>query len=376
MAINFPSSPTEGQIFNASPGLSFIYGGGTWAQAPIKTALPRNYVINPSMMVSQQNGDASSAAAASGVYYPADQWAASWNTTGGSIYGLHTRPAADNSDCIGLGNNNAVDPASNAGTYVQLIQVLEAQRVADFGWGTALAKQGIFHFEFCGFTAHTYTVQIKGGATTYTFLASFAAQNFWQTYDIVVPPPPAGSGVWPSDNTFGIQVGIGLAAGTTYGGGAAGWQAGNKVTMAGTNNGIGVAGVGVYLSNVGFYLDPYLTGVPPPWQRSNIAEETRRCQRYWYRGFNFNGPVVAATQQRGTNRHPTLMRTTPGSSLVGAPRCYDSTVTPTITTTLNPAGNYLAADFHFITSGGMSVGKAGVNYWTGQDNYIAMDARM
>ena len=74
MAINFPSSPIEGQVHNVSPGKSFVYRSGAWAQAPMKTALPKNYVVNPAMTVSQQNGDVASTGATFNGYFPADQF--------------------------------------------------------------------------------------------------------------------------------------------------------------------------------------------------------------------------------------------------------------------------------------------------------------
>jgi hypothetical protein len=71
MAANFPSSPTEGQVHNVSPGNSFVFLSGVWVPAPVKTALPKNYVVNPSMQISQQNGDVAGTVTG---YYPADQW--------------------------------------------------------------------------------------------------------------------------------------------------------------------------------------------------------------------------------------------------------------------------------------------------------------
>ena len=85
MAINFPASPTEGQVFNVSPGKSFVFRGDGWVQAPMTTALPKNYLVNPSIQHSQQNGRAVYAQGSSGVagttaaYWSADQWQNSWS---------------------------------------------------------------------------------------------------------------------------------------------------------------------------------------------------------------------------------------------------------------------------------------------------------
>jgi len=377
MAIDFPSSPTEGQVLNVDIGNSFVFRDGFWQPAPLKTALPKNYIVNPSMHVSQEQGDAVVGPGAVGIGYNADMWSVSWGTSGGSIQSTRSRPSWTDSDYIVLQNNTAIDNGlpAQANLYAQLNQVLEGQRCADFGWGTDSGKQAIFRFDFYTNHGGFYSVQIKGGATTHTFLAQFfVVANIWQTFEFIVPPPPAGN-TWGTANDFGIQVGIGLAAGSTYGGGVAGWQVGNKVTIAGNTNGVGTA-ASYLLTNAGFYLDPYLTGVAPRFQPPDFQEELRRCQRYWYRGFQFNGPVVAATITRGGSRHPVPMRTVPAATIIGAPKLYELSVTPTITSMSN-AGNAMSADFQLTASaGGMTVGRAGVNFYNGEAAYIAMDARL
>ena len=35
------------------------------------------------------------------------------------------------------------------------------------------------------------------------------------------------------------------------------------------------------LFDVGLYLDPHNTGIAPPWQMPDEAEELRACQRYY-----------------------------------------------------------------------------------------------
>lgn len=75
MAVNFPNAPTPGQTFISGKTL-WTYTNGAWRASPLPTALPFNYIVNPSMVVSQQNGTTSGGAATN--YYPADQWFFSW----------------------------------------------------------------------------------------------------------------------------------------------------------------------------------------------------------------------------------------------------------------------------------------------------------
>lgn len=89
MALTFPESPTEGQIFRPGGGVpNYFYRGGAWIKKT-GTALPFNLVINPSMAVSQQNGlDAYypqgygyAAGSTTNNWYAADGWASNWQWT-------------------------------------------------------------------------------------------------------------------------------------------------------------------------------------------------------------------------------------------------------------------------------------------------------
>jgi hypothetical protein len=68
--LNFPASPTEGQLFAAVDGMSYVYRAPAWKQVR-RTAEARNRIVNPSMQISQQNGDNSGSV---NGFYPADQW--------------------------------------------------------------------------------------------------------------------------------------------------------------------------------------------------------------------------------------------------------------------------------------------------------------
>ena len=73
MAISFPAG-VEGLVHNVSPGVSFVYRGGAWIPAPLKTALPKNYIVNPTFQISQQNPGGVQVWGGYPPDYPADQW--------------------------------------------------------------------------------------------------------------------------------------------------------------------------------------------------------------------------------------------------------------------------------------------------------------
>jgi hypothetical protein len=97
MAINFPASPTDGQTFVVGNAIyTYSTATGTWSAAPLGTALPFNLLINPGMLVSQQNGRTACSIVGNGAaaaYYVADQWAVTW-----SIVSTKTTMAAGSFD--------------------------------------------------------------------------------------------------------------------------------------------------------------------------------------------------------------------------------------------------------------------------------------
>ena len=126
------------------------------------------------------------------------------------------------------------------------------------------------------------------------------------------------------------------------------------------------------------YADPYLTGVAPPFQVPQFADELRRCQRYWYRGYGTRGWVTAATTTaRMAIRHPTQMRAAPSLTIVGAPKVYDGTATPTITSIPANTSDVDALEANLTASaGGMTAGRAALQYWLTEADYLAVSARM
>lgn len=71
MAINFPSSPANNQVFYPTNGPIFIFKTGKGWTRNSGTANRFNKVVNPTFQISQQNGTTGGSTTG---YYPADQW--------------------------------------------------------------------------------------------------------------------------------------------------------------------------------------------------------------------------------------------------------------------------------------------------------------
>jgi hypothetical protein len=166
-----------------------------------------------------------------------------------------------------------------------------------------------------------------------------------------------------------------IIVGTTYQTANTGiWQAGN---FFGTPA-IGVIPISnrpLYITDIGFYADPYNTGIAPPWEMPDPAEEMRQCQRYWYRAYSLKG-LVASTSVVGrvAMMHPVQMRVVPALAVAGALRMYDG-ITAVATTYNANASNVDVAELNMNASG-LTIARAAISLRDSDDTYIAVSARM
>ena len=145
---------------------------------------------------------------------------------------------------------------------------------------------------------------------------------------------------------------------------------------------IAASGSGTFnIGRVGLYLDPYATGVAPPFVTPNPQDELRRCQRYWYKAFGARGLVVSAAVLNALNNiHPVPMRAKPAASLFSSQVIvYDASTTPAITSISANPSNSWALELNTGTAG-LIAARPGGHIWGGSgtvaNNCFAMNARL
>jgi hypothetical protein len=296
MAFDFPNAPSEGTVFGPPGGPIYVYTGGVWrmqGSGQVVTAETRSRIVNGAMQVSQQIGDA---AGTGSTNFYADEW--QLNFVGqGTITGQRVQVPTPNGSQNRLRVTvTAAEATFGATDHLFWQQNIEGIRVADFKWGTAAARQVVLRFGFKA-PAGTYSVSIINDAAARSYVASFtiaAGQANTDTEQVFVIPGDT-TGVYPVGAVRCMILNIEMAPGSTYQG-AAGWQAGAKYGTSASTNGGATAGAVYELFDVGLYLDPNATGVPPPWQMPDEAAELLACQRYWQKGITaFAGTVTNAT---------------------------------------------------------------------------------
>ena len=349
--IDFPNNPTVGQQFT-SAGVTWTWDGFKWTAAGLNVAYlplaggtmlgpltlqanpvgnldaaPKQYVdalsmgyplgdnriINGDMRIDQRNNGAPGAA----IGYTADRWSyigtqaskVQWQRTGGS--GLAGFP-------YNLGFN-VTAYAPLAGDTFYVTQIIEADMISDFAWGTAQAQPVTLQF----WTASSLTGAFSGAicndnagvpSRSYCFAFSIPVANVWTKVTVTIPGDTTG--LWAmSGNGIGAQLRFDLGTGATYRA-AAGWHNGNFVGVNGSVNVVAVSGGTFNLTGVKLEIGSVAT----PFNRQSLAKSMADCQRYysntvsvWYSAYmtasnNFGLPVAFPTTMRAS---PTVTFNTP-----------------------------------------------------------------
>jgi hypothetical protein len=367
MAYDFPSSPTDGQIFAPVSGPIWAYNAarGAWKRNA-GTASTANKLVNPAMQVSQQNGDN----AVSAVTMWIDQWVGNGSYSQTYQHVASTTPRGSKYRFRITVNNGT------GGGFLQFYQKLEGNRIADLNYGTANAKYSVLRFG-CKGSAGTYTLAMVNAAANRSLLLPFTIPEQVDT-EFVFIVPPCTTGTWVTDNTAALKFYFTFDApsgqmGTTTNT----WVTGSFLGVTGQTPGV-IAGKSFEVFDVGWYLDANNTGVAPEFQVPHIEDDLQDCLRYWYPSYRYDGVVNSGTDGYAWLSHYVPMCTSPTRTLVGTVRVYDATVAPNITSitsynTHEGSGSLLIT----ASAGGMTVGRPYMTLVDGQTaNYIAVDARL
>ena len=244
--------------------------------------VPKNYIVNPGMRISQENGTSSGT---TNGYYPADQWFVA-HSQDGTLTSQHIGSATPG------GSENRIrmtvtsaDTSIAAGQYALFMQYIEGLRTADLQWGTSNATDVVVRFGFKG-PAGTYAVAIVNQDSNRSFVREFTISGGDANTDTLqtVTFPGDTSGTWDKDNTTSFQLIFTFATGSTYQTTADAWQAGNYFGTSTQSNGIGTTSDVFEIFDVGLYADPDSTGLAPRFELPHYDTDLKECKRYFDNG--------------------------------------------------------------------------------------------
>ena len=338
--IDFPASPTVGQSFTAA-GVTWIWDGAKWLPSGLSpTVVPGindNRLINGDMRIDQRNGGASGTAAS----YTVDRWSAGLTQAGRLTWGQNMAGLTGPSlfpYCLGSTSSGAYTLVAGDTFYV--CQIIEADMVSDFAWGTANAQPVMLSFwVYANTNTGLYGGSVKNGASTrsYPFTYSIPTIGVWTK--IIVPIPSDTTGTWTMKGNGGaLQLTFSYGTGATYSGPANAWASGNYNSASGVlniftgvNNGLWITGVKLEIGSVA-----------TSYNRQSLAKSMADCQRYFqFATFGLGGNATAtATTVTYVQSLPVSMRATPTITPTesNAVNMATRVITPETPSTIRPNG--------------------------------------
>jgi hypothetical protein len=243
---------------------------------------PKNYIVNPGMRISQENGTSSSTASG---YYPVDQWYTSHSQDGTLTYQQVSSATPGGSENRIRMTVTGADASIAAGQYALFQHVIEGLRTADLQWGTANATDVVLRFGFKG-PAGTYAVAIRNQDLNRSFVREFTISGGDANTDTLqtLTFPGDTSGTWDKDNTASLNISFTFAIGSTFQTTSDAWQSGNYLGTSSTSNGIGTASDVFEIFDVGLYADPDSTGLAPRFELPHYDTDLQECMRYYEAG--------------------------------------------------------------------------------------------
>jgi len=303
MAIDFPSSPVNGQSF-VSGNQQWVWDGTKWVASgiasglwvpvaggvmtgPLTTpgisapqAIGDNRIINGDMRIDQRNSGAGGTA--NGVY-TVDRWF--YGNNSGATRGTWQRaPAGAMLLALGFGyylsftSSSAYTPVAT--DTIRFLQPIEADMVTDFAWGTPNAQPVTLSFWAYSTLTGTFSGAIQNyplpSTRSYPFTYSIPVANTWTQIVITIPGDTAGAWVL-AGNAATLGLIFDLGSGPTSRGPANAWASANYYGANGAVNVVGTNGANFLVTGVKLEVGSVAT----PFNRQSLTKSLADCQRYY-----------------------------------------------------------------------------------------------
>jgi hypothetical protein len=383
MAIDFPSSPTDGQTFIRNNAVyTWVAAKSRWDASVLKTALPRNLIVNPAFQISQQNGN--NTGSASG-FFVADQWMGAKNIVGPSITGSDFQRGIGVRSALGSSYSGQIaividtPPSINAADYIFFYQPIEGNRLAGLQFGTANAQQLVLRFSatISNIYATNLGISLRNNAADRSYVTTVQLPGNGAFSDWVIVIPGCTTGTWLTDNGYGLTISFTPIAGTTYKAPSQNaWVTGNFLNF--TQSTSFTTNWVFSLYDVGLYLDPLKTGRAPPFEILSYRQDVFDSQRYWQRCSTCIGIASATTTATpGRASYPSMVptRVVPAVSFVGTMRGWDQATAPNITAITTNFSNTSVLEHNFTAASAQTAGRAAMVIDVSPTIYMAINAR-
>jgi hypothetical protein len=228
-----------------------------------------------------------------------------------------------------------------------LSQVIEADMVPDFAWGTSNAQPVTLSFWVNSSLTGTFSGALRSYPTPstrgYPFTYSIPSANTWTKIAITIPGDTNGTWVLQG-NAGSLQVLFDLGSGANFRFPAGAWANGNIWGATGSVSVVAVNTATFYVTGVKLEIGSVAT----PFNRQSLAKSLADCQRY-YQNVQLYFAGQAGTASQGltfSNMTPVALRASATATMI-ANNNSNIAASPTITGNVNSlasiAGTAVAA---------------------------------
>lgn len=359
-----PTSPNSGdQWYNTNDGTLYIwYNDGNTSQwvesrAPITANgyYSPNYVINGGMDI-WQRATSFNYNSPQGTFYTADRWAAT--NAGGS-----GTPAFTISRQAGV---------SSVTQYALRFQRNSGSTATTYGY----LAYGLESID---------SIPLAGKQITLSFYAR-SGPNYSPTSSLITTRIATGTGTDQSINNTGLTGQINNDFATTL---TSSWQrfsysitvptSATQIALQWFAQFTGTAGANDYVEITGVQLEAGSTATPFRRNANSIQGELAACQRYYQR---WSEPplrgVFTGSNTAGRIGMPLIvqMRTTPSAALSGTLQAYDGANTPTLTTIITNHSKAHTVEFDMAYTGTGTAGNPAILYQQTSGAYMEFSAEL
>jgi hypothetical protein len=342
-----PASPADGALWwnSANAQLYIRYNDGNSSQWVVVVSAPSvpsyvavasaydNIAINPKINLSQ-SGFTNIALATGVPQHGPDGYRAQFNTaTGGASFGI-SPTSGQPRNYMYLQCTTAFS-AMVSGDMASLWQCVEGIRIDNLRWGSSDARPLNYAFMCYSDVAGTTFLKVMNGAANRSFYREFTVAVGWNFISGSIPGDTTGT--WPNNNTTALYFQIFATGKETSPAAPEVWSANMKFATTNSQNLFATSGKAFGISHL------WLSEGPNPPSQNDLpylmrpdADEQRICARYFQlRKSQGAGEVLGACQAFAATAalglawtFPVMMRTQP-------------------TLTMGPTGN----DFAFLDAG-------------------------
>jgi hypothetical protein len=318
-------APLNSPIFTGAPTAPTVAVGDNstkiattaWVQSrPI--AIGDNRIINGDMRIDQRNNGASGTANG----YTVDRWQYSGSQVNKISWARATFSALGFPNALQASSQSAY--ASLAADSFGLFQIIEADMVSDFQWGSAAAQPVTLSFVAMSSLTGTFSGSIRNAALnrSYPFTFSLPAANTATKIAVTIPGDTAGTWVM-SGNAASVYVIFALGSGSNNRGPANAWTAANLIGVTGAVSIVATNAATFYVTGVKLEIGNVVT----PFNRQSLTKSLADCQRYYQ---TFNGYVLTV-----------LANGSWSGSLMNVYFQTTMRATPTVTPATSPASGFV-----------------------------------